>query len=281
MNSLVSLVSLVLLAGALGLNGCSGHEGPSPFVAGNSDAPLIPVLVSSDTAVGRARLVLKLDGHSGPPLIPKDASITVRFLDVIPDGFRFRSQTEPERVQTSDMEYLIAEVNFDHVGFWAIEVVATLSGGKRLSSGRLALEIDGDSDGLRAGDPAIPSVTPTDSDTPLRSVSIDEVLAREQPFVVVFTTPEACPNGNLCARAITQVERLSVELGLAGIHVSPLELDKGSAVLPSPSNVRDNWKLATDPWIFVVDSSGLIVGSLELIVSDAELRRELAEVVGS
>ena len=81
-----SLVSLVLLAGALGLNGCSGHEGPSPFVAGNSDAPLVPVLVSSDTAVGRARLVLKLDGHSGPPLIPKDASITVRFLDVIPDG---------------------------------------------------------------------------------------------------------------------------------------------------------------------------------------------------
>ena len=275
------LTALVLLAGALALAACGGgDDSPSPFVATDSDAPFIPVLVSSDTAVGDVRLVLTLDGRDGPPAIPPAASITVRLLDVIPNGFRFRSKAEPERVQAPDLEYLIVEVNFDRAGFWAIEVVVTLPGGERLASGRLALEIDDEPDGLRPRDPAIPSATETEPETPLRTVSIDDVLAGEQAFVVVFATLDACPYGGLCARAVAQVERLSAEIGVVGIHVSPIEVDQEGGLLPSPSGVLDDWKLASDPWIFVVDRNGLIVRSLELIVSDAALRSGLAEVAG-
>lgn len=275
------LSALVLLAGALALAACAGgDDGPNRFVATNSDAPFIPVLLSSDTAVGDVRLVVTLDGRDGPPAIAPNASITVRLLDVIPSGFRFRSQAKPERVQTADLEYLIAQVNFDRAGFWAIEVVATLPGGERLTSGRLALEIDDEPDGLRPGDPAIPSATGTEPDAPLRTVSLDDLLTREQAFVVVFSTMGVCPHGGLCARAVAQVERISTEFDLVGIHVSPVDIDQNGGLLPSPSGVLDDWKLASDPWIFVVDGSGRIVRSQELVVSDAALRSGLAEVAG-
>jgi hypothetical protein len=98
--------------------------------------------------------------------------------------------------------------------------------------------------------------------------------------VVVFATLDACPHGSLCARAVAQVERLSAEIGVVGIHVSPIDIDQNGGLLPSPSGVLDDWKLASDPWIFVIDGSGRIVRSLELVVSDAALRSGLAEVAG-
>ena len=276
------LAVLALLAAALALAACGGgDDGPSPFVASDSDAPFIPVLVSSDTAVGDVRLILTLDGRDGPPTIPPDASLTVRLLDVIPNGFRFRSQAEPERVQGPEIEYLVAEVNFDRAGFWAIEVVATLADGERLASGRLAIQIDDEPDGLRPGDRAISSPTGTEPDAALRTVSIDDALSRGQPFVVVFATLEACPRGGLCARAVAQVERFSAVAGVVGIQVAPLEVEADGGLLPSPTGVLNDWQLANDPWIFVVDGNGVIAYSLELIVSDAALRDALDEVAGS
>jgi hypothetical protein len=276
------LAALALLAGALALAACAGGGDDSgPFVASDSDAPFIPVLVSNDTAVGDVRLILTLDGRDGPAGIPTDASLTVRLLDVIPIGFRFRSQAEPERVQGPDIEYLVAELNFDHAGFWAIEVVATLADGERLASGRLAIQIDDEPDGLRPGDRAISSATGTKPGAPLRTVSIDDALARGQAFVIVFATLEACPRGGLCARAVAQVEQLSAETGVVGIHVSPLKVEADGALLPSPSGVLNDWQLASDPWIFVVDGNGVIAHSWELIVSDAALRGALQEVSGS
>jgi hypothetical protein len=276
------LAALALLAGALALAACSGGSNAGgPFVATDSDAPFIPVLVSSDTAVGDVRLVLTLDGRDGPPSIPPDALLAVRLLDVIPNGFRFRSQAEPERVPGPDIEYLVAEVNFDHAGFWAIEVVATLADGERLASGRLAIQIDDEPDGLRPGNRAIPSATGTEPDAPLRAVSIDDALARGEAFVVVFATLEACPRGALCMRAVAQVARLSAEIGVIGIQVAPVELDADGGLLPSPSGVLNDWQLASDPWIFVVDGAGVIVRSLELIVSDTALHDALDEVSGS
>jgi hypothetical protein len=258
-----------------------GSDDSGPFVASDSDAPFIPVLVSSDTAVGEVRLILTLDGRDGPAAIPPDASLAVRLLDVIPVGFRFRSQAEPERIQGPEIEYLVAEVNFDHAGFWAIEVVATLADGERLASGRLAIEIDDEPDGLRPGDRAIASATATEPGAPLRTVSIDDALARGQAFVVVFATLDACPRGGLCARAVAQVERLSAATGVVGIHVSPLEVEADGGLVQSQSGVLNDWRLASDPWIFVVDGNGAITHSLELIVSDAALRDALDEASGS
>ena len=272
------LVSLILLLGALALAGCS-DDALSPFIANDPDAPFVPVLVSRDTAVGDLRLILTLDARGAAPALPAGTTLVVRLLDGTPAGFRFRSQAEPQRVQGPAAEYLVLLVNFDRPGFWAVEVVATLPDGERLTSGRLVLEIDEQPDGLRAGDRAIASHTETASGVPLEAVSIDDALAAGRPFVVVFTTLRACPHRDLCARALEQVQRLSIETGVLGIHVTPLEIEEDGSVLPSPSGVLTDWKLANDPWIFVVGGDGVIALSLELISSDDALRQALFAVV--
>jgi hypothetical protein len=45
-----------------------------------------------------------------------------------------------------------------------------------------------------------------------------------------------------------------------------------------PTDVTNAWGLLTEPWIFVVDKTGIVRGSYSLIVSADELKAAIASV---
>ncbi len=278
---------LALLLAACG----SSDTSDGRFIASDSDAPFVPVLVSSDTATGDVRLVLTLRDRNDPPSFATGTTFRFRYLDAVELGFRFRSQAPAETVSVDGETFYVAPANFDRAGFWAIEVVATTPAGDRLSSGRLLIEIDADYRTPRPGDAAIASPTLTLQDGPLAEItsdpdpdpalyqtSIAEALETGRPFVVVFTTVGQCFGSALCRRAVDQVGRLAAESGVLGIHAEPFETGTDGPPLPSTNALLAGWVLQNDPWIFVVDVSGQISASFEVVVSDAELSRALQAV---
>jgi hypothetical protein len=44
------------------------------------------------------------------------------------------------------------------------------------------------------------------------------------------------------------------------------------------ADIANQWGLLTEPWIFAVDQDGVVRGSYELTVTDAELGAVLAEI---
>ena len=55
-------------------------------------------------------------------------------------------------------------------------------------------------------------------------------------------------------------------------------LDANQQLQAAPAT--DEWGLLSEPWIFVVDGDGIVRGSFEGVVGEAELERALAEVEG-
>ena len=57
---------------------------------------------------------------------------------------------------------------------------------------------------------------------------------------------------------------------------------KGAArnALLQAAPTTEEWGLLSEPWIFVVDGDGIVTGSFEGVVGEAELERALAEVEG-
>ncbi len=290
-RSLVML-ALMLIAG-FGLAACGGGESfdDSRFIASNSDAPFVPVLASSDTSIAATRLVLSLLDRNDAPTFAPGTVFTVRYLDAVENGFRFRSQVDATVVQTDDGTFYTAPASFDRTGFGAVAVVATSPAGERINSARLPIEIDTRYETPRPGDAAPASPTLTLRDSPLSEITsasqpipalyetaISEALDAAQPFVVVFSTVGYCFGSTLCQRAVDQVARLSAQAGVLGIHSEPLTFDDDATPIPSEAGVLRDWALQNDPWIFVVDATGTISASFEFVVSDDELLAALRAV---
>ena len=96
-----------------------------------------------------------------------------------------------------------------------------------------------------------------------------DVVGRK-PVVLVFATPALCQS-RVCGPVVDVAEQVRAELGdrAAFIHQEIYRDNKVNEGL-RPQLVR--WRLASEPWIFVVDRSGRIAARFEGAVSVPELR---------
>ena len=131
------------------------------------------------------------------------------------------------------------------------------------------------------GDRAFPSKTPTLADAPadqlstgnppdteLLRVSVADALARKEPFVVVFATPKFCES-RTCGPVVDVVGAVRRRVpGVEFIHVEIYE--ENNPALGVNRWVRE-WKLPTEPWVFLVAGDGRIEAKFEGAVSEREL----------
>jgi hypothetical protein len=131
------------------------------------------------------------------------------------------------------------------------------------------------------GDRAFPSKTPTLADAPadelttqnppdteLLRVSVADALARKEPFVVVFATPKFCAS-RTCGPVVDVVDAVRRRVpGVGYIHVEIYE--ENNPALGVNRWVRE-WKLPTEPWVFLVGRDGRIEAKFEGAVSELEL----------
>lgn len=98
------------------------------------------------------------------------------------------------------------------------------------------------------------------------------------PTAVVFASPTWCPS-NSCQPMLDQVADAAADAGIDFVHsevfsnpevTSESELELSAEVM--------TWGLPSQPWVFLVDATGIVTSSFEGGVSDDELSEAIAAV---
>lgn len=110
-------------------------------------------------------------------------------------------------------------------------------------------------------------------------LSLDEALASGKPTVVVFATPAFCVS-QTCGPMLDQVKAEAANHPEANfVHVEIYEnLDAASTADLVIDPAVYAWGLPSEPWVFVVDSQGVVTARFEGAMLPGELGEALAAV---
>jgi hypothetical protein len=143
------------------------------------------------------------------------------------------------------------------------------------------------------GDKAIPSRTPTLGSTggniaalttahpPDRSLlrySVAESLKARVPFVLVFATPKFC-SSRTCGPVVDVATAVQKRFAGAGVRFIHVEIYKDNQPSLGYNRWVGEWRLPSEPWVFIVGRDGRIKARFEGSVSVAELSAALRSTV--
>jgi len=310
----VAPAALLLLTLAACGSSSSGSENKVVLTPIPEDQ-LLPVVISSDLAVGSNRFVLGLiDQKSNTEVI--GAALHLRFFPAGADPASTRIAADPTAMKVTksfththpdgtveshpagETGAYVAEVQFDTAGTWQVEVTGTANG-QALPPIRPTFSVLQKSQSLSVGDAAprsvqtilkdVPDITQIDTSVPAipeeHNLTIADAVTSGKPSVIVFATPAFCQS-RICGPTKSIVDDLyRAYSGRANfVHVEPYDVGRmREAKCPSLYDCRvpivDEWGLQTEPWVFMVDASGKIAAKFEGIVSYAELESALRPLV--
>ena len=188
----------------------------------------------------------------------------------------------------------VAHLTFDAVADWGIEVSASRPNGEhaviRLSLPQVAAgpTVPGlgqpalASRNLTAKD--VPDLSYIDSGTPpddMHQLSIADAIVSHQPALVVFASPALCVS-RICGPQVQALQALEPSYWgrLAFIHIEPYQLK------PIPSREKINpvvtdWRLQSEPWIFLIDGKGIIKARFEGPTATDEVKAGIDQLLAS
>jgi len=269
----------------------------------SSPAPtLTPFLVSNAITCGKARILfLYLDSQNRVASAP-DRKATVAFYNLGRDPNKAVVTAEGEFVWTIKDERGMYVVNVDlpEAGTWGAEFTTSANdaaGVKTAEQARMTFSVLDAPTAIAVGQKAPASKTPTVADvggdvskistdpTPdpaFYQTSVADALAAHKPFMLVFATPKFCQTAQ-CGPTLDLFKPVAAaNPDVTFINVEPYKLQDVDGQLqpvldPNKQNsliatdVTDEWGLLSEPWIFAVDRDGIVRGSYELTITDAEL----------
>ena len=277
-RSLSLILVLALVAAACG----GGDESTLP-----DDA--IVIVVSSDVALGVDRLAVAAIDSGNESLAFPDVDVTFELFR--PDGTP-AGTTRPEFIWAiPDVRGMWVDgFEFDAPGPWTV--------GLRTDDGRLLVSapfnVAAESFSIGIGDAAPPSdsktiadggfaeiTTDTDPDERLYQLTVADAVQSGSPSVIIFATPAFCVSAT-CGPSLDVAKGLIDDYGgVNWVHVEVFDnLDATSRADLRVVQAAEEWRLATEPWVFVVDATGTVTARFEGAVGESELRRALDAVAG-
>ena len=296
-------LAATLLAAAV-LAGCSDGASEAPQTGVQA------VVVSSDLAVGQNRFVLGLLTQDNKVIT--DAHVHFDFFrqgeDAIPvNGVEavFKStKVEFTHTHESGEQHLhedvtgvyVADVTFDQSTAMYVRVTGILADGTPLTARTSNFPVQPQSLTPALGSPAPRSDNPTtadvsditliDSSDPARpemhAMSIARAIDTGKPVVIAFATPAFCQS-RICGPTMEVMDELYSKYGDAAafVHIEPYDLaalrQQGQFQL-APAAAE--WRLPSEPWVFVLDRQGRVAAKFEGIVMVEDLEAALAGLVG-
>lgn len=280
-HRLVTMLLVTILLVSVAVSASCGGAG-----AGGLPDDALVLVVSSDLAVGRQRVLVSALDRDNQSLV---SDTPVGLVLYAPDG------TDREEVDTrfvwavpESRGLWAADVTFDVAGKW---IPAVRGADGRLVDGA-PFSVATESAAVGIGERAPASRSRTSSDAPIRTITSDhrpddrlyrmtvaEAVSSGRPTVVVFATPAFCTSAT-CGPALDTAKGLVDDYpGVNWIHVEVYE----NLEAPSPEDliVSDpvlEWGLPNEPWVFVVDGSGVVADRFEGVVDRTELEGALARV---
>jgi hypothetical protein len=259
--------------------------------------------VTNYVACGESRILfLYLDAASNVKSAP-NRTARVAFYDLGRDPGKIVATADGAFVWTIQDErgMYIVDVDLPEAGTWGAEFT-TEAPGSAPETVRLTFDVHDSSPTVAVGAQAPASRTPTladvggdatkistdtDPDPAFYATSVADALTQHKPFVLVFATPKFCTSAQCgptldrlkpVAAAHKDVTFINVEpykLKLVDGRLQP-ELDASGGL--QATDATSEWGLLTEPWIFAVDRAGIVRGSYEVAISDAELDAVLTEI---
>ena len=283
-------------------NGCVS-EWPATGKA-TSTGP-IPLLVNSDLAPGQNRLLLSLVDADGFPLGGPGWMLSAETFNLTADGCTpLASKIEiPFTWSIKDLRGFFigpAEIpaGTEELG---LSINGTDATGAAVSI-RFAAQVWPEGIALRPGDAAPTVATPTaaTSEHGLAGISTDpsplarlyqysaaDLLAAGTPFVMVFASPAFCVS-QACGPTMEVVKAAAERHpGALIIHVEPYIMEwTGERMIPTldanmhrqANGAASAWKLPVEPWIYTVDTNGIVIHSFEGVIGAAELDAAIKEI---
>jgi hypothetical protein len=297
--------TVVLIAGCGGGNDAASEETPPATTAKDGSttvaapawaAPLLAkpgaesaaVMATSDFAVGRNRvsfLLVRSDSSLvRAPLAdvyyrPAEGGATAKAVASLTPFGATAATGEDEEIR----EVYVAELELPHAGkqwiviqphgvaFQGFQILDVQSKPKAVAIGDRA---PASANPTTATKPANRITTASPPDTALLRYSVAESLKDHVPFVVAFATPAYCQT-RTCGPTVDVVEAVRKRYEAKGIRFIHIEIYEDNLPGNGVNRWVRQWKLPTEPWVFVVDRDGIVRDRFEGAASVIELEKSI------
>lgn len=183
----------------------------------------------------------------------------------------------------------VTQLSFSRAGDWGIELNVKHASGD-VDSVRLAVNVQDSSPTPAVGSAAPRSRnliardvknlreidTSSKPDARLHQVRIADAIAQRKPQLIVFATPQFCTS-RMCGPVVDIVRTLLPTYGKQ-VAFTHQEIWQDFAEKKMFSTVEE-WRLDTEPWVFVVDGKGIIRAKFEGLVTGKELESALQQIL--
>lgn len=272
-----------------------------------------PVVASSELVVGENRFLLGIiDNGTGQPA--PDARVHLRFFTLQGNQATFKSESDatfiapardagvagitqhrhadgsshPHANVEADVGVYMTRVTFDQPGPWGVEALYALKDG---AEGKVTTRFDvlPQATTPAVGQPAPRTKNPTAKDVKdltqidsavepvaaLHQTSVADAIASGKPALVAFVTPGYCST-RFCGPTYELVKKLIPAYGdkASLIHIEVWK----DPIAKVPADAVAEWRLTSEPYLFVIDKHGVITDKFEGPVSLAELDAALKKV---
>ena len=280
---------------------------PAPLV---SDGRITPVITTAELAVGPNRFAFGLlKGHE----LLEGAKVLVRVYAIDSPEARLaaevgaayyalydvkRGQTVHRHVDgtrhvhkadTDVRGRYVTQLTFARPGVWGLELLVR-DGDGPLETSRFSVTVLDAPQTPALGMPAPRSRNLVASDVTdlrqidtskapdprLHQVRIADAIAQGRPQLIVFATPQFCTT-RMCGPMLDIVRTLLPVYGKRMVFTHQ-EIWEDFAIQRAFATVAE-WGLRSEPWIFVVDSEGIVRGKFEGLVTVRELETAVQQVL--
>jgi len=184
-----------------------------------------------------------------------------------------------------DIPYWVVYPNLPTAGRWGLGVVVTLADGTQQPAS-FTIETVADASAPALGEVPPASRNPTTATEPdlakltsdpvpdpaLYTTTIADALASGKPSIITFATPAFCTS-RLCAPVVDSVKTIRAAHPTEAnyIHIEVFEEFETFTYTPE----MEEWHIPSEPWTFVLDAEGRVVGRFGGPVSPAEIEAVL------
>ncbi len=299
----MAVATLAILLVACGSGSSSETRFPDVLTLGGGE--LFPAIANHSLGVGPERVSIAITDRDGNAVL--DVAVNARFFDLNGKAPTPKAEVDARFVPV-DLSYIdeqsvdrrtpagrggvyVTNVDFDTPGDWGMMVTVTRDGraSKPIPFRFTVLEHTPEP---AVGDPAPPSRQATladvrdlgevDSSYPLRPAMHDTTVAAaieaRRPAVIAFATPAFCESRTCAPVMDTVMDPLAATYAgrAAFIHVEPYVLkDLREANVRRPVPATQEWRLQSEPWVFVVGADGRIAAKFEGPAALDEVRSAL------
>ena len=306
---ILSLVALSLL-GPAAAAWAGGGTVTAPGLAPQAGGGLQAVMTTSELVVGQNRVafgllkehqilddadvivrVYQLHGQQGHLKVQARASYAR--LEIVDQGKRVHIHPDGARHapdEATDVRGIyVTQVTFERPGPWGLEVLAKQGAGP-VEVVRFTINVLEAPPTPAPGTPAprshnliasdVQDLRQIDTSDPpdprLHQVRIADAIAQGKPQVIVFATPKFCAS-RVCGPVVDIVRTLLPAYGDRVVFThQEIWQDVGAHdFFPTVAE----WKLKTEPWIFVVDGEGIIRAKFEGLTTAREIEAALQPIL--